>query len=285
MTTRLVSFANSSLSIEYHGARPARIVEFLYRHIPTGASIPPCVTYRLIDSDHTGQLTLYRDVTLLYQGTHEAEVAELLLGDSGYHLAAASRGGLLFHAGALAWGDKGLLLPGAIGAGKTTLTAWLATRGLDYLSDEMVFIPYGSERIQSLTRPLNLKSASRPVLRRYLDIDTRGGQVLSRPQGDLISPELLTPHIRSQETPVALIIFPHYRPAGEFEWQPLSRAQAGLALMECLVNARNLPDHGFHKIARLARTAAAYRMSYTSFEQIGERIGTALKHQAIDKCF
>jgi hypothetical protein len=277
MMTRRVSFANSSLSIEYHGARPARIVEFLYRHIPTDGSIAPCATYRLIDSDQTGELALYRDATLLYEGTHEAEVAELLLGDSGYHLAVASRGGLLFHAGALACGDRGLLLPGGIGAGKTTLTAWLATRGLDYLSDEMVFVPHGSERMQSLTRPLNLKSTSRPVLRQYLDIDSHAGQVLSRSHGDLISPTLLTPHIRSAETAVALIVFPYYRPAGEFEWRPLSRAQAGLALMECLVNARNLPDHGFHKIARLARTAPAYRMSYARFEEIGERIETTLK--------
>jgi hypothetical protein len=284
MRTRRVSFANSSLSIEYHGARSASIVDFLYRHIPAGDSIPPCVTYRLIDGDQAGQLALYRDARLLYQGTHEAEVAELLLGDSGYHLAAASHDGLLFHAGALAWGDNGLLLPGGIGAGKTTLTAWLATRSLDYLSDEMAFVPRGSDGMQCLTRPLNLKSASRSALRRYLDIDRHDGQVLSRSHGDLISPTLLTSHIRSGETPVGLIVFPHYRPAGEFEWRPLSRAQAGLALMECLVNARNLPDHGFHQVARLARTAPAYRISYASFEEIGERIETALKHQAIDKC-
>jgi hypothetical protein len=170
-----------------------------------------------------------------------------------------------------------LLLPGGIGAGKTTLTAWLATRGLDYLSDEMAFVPHRSDRIQSLTRPLNLKSSSRPVLRQYLDIDRHGGQVFSHAQGDLISPSLLTSHIRSGDTPVALIVFPRYQPAGEFEWRPLSRAQAGLALMECLVNARNLPEHGFREIARLAQSAPAYRMSYASFEEIGERIEMALK--------
>ena len=277
MKTRLVSFANSSLSIEYDDGRPSSIVEFLYRHIPTDSPIPPCVTYRLIDTDQAGRLALYRDDTLLYEGTHEAEVAELLLGDSDHHLAAASRGGLLFHAGALAWGDKGLLLPGGIGDGKTTLTAWLATRGLDYLTDEMAFVPHGSDRMQSLTRPLNLKCPSRPVLRQYLHIPPHGGQILSRAQGDLISPTLLTPHIRSGETPVTLIVFPHYRPAGEFEWRPLSRAQAGLALMECLVNARNLPAHGFDQVVRLAKTAPAYRMSYASFEEIGERIEMALK--------
>jgi hypothetical protein len=56
------------------------------------------------------------------------------------------------------------------------------------------------------------------------------------------------------------------------ELRPLSQAQAGLALMECLVNARNLPGHGFSEIVRLARAARAYQMSYADFAQIDDWI-------------
>jgi len=59
----------------------------------------------------------------------------------------------LFHAAALAWQGRGLLLPGKISAGKTTLTAWLLSRGLDYLTDELVFIPQGTVAVRGLARP------------------------------------------------------------------------------------------------------------------------------------
>ncbi len=206
----------------------------------------------------------------------------MLLGETGYSLANKSRGGLLFHAGALAWEGKGLLLPGDIGAGKTTLTAWLALKGiggLNYLSDEMVFFPDGSVAMQTYTRPLNLKVPARAALEDLFDFEAHADHILSTSYGDLILPELLSfagPH---DETPVNLFLFPRYAAESEFELKPISTAQTGLALMECLVNARNLPEHGFREIARLAQIAPAYMMSYAHFDQIGDRID-ALIHSS-----
>jgi hypothetical protein len=39
----------------------------------------------------------------------------------------------------------------------------------------------------------------------------------------------------------------------------------------------NLPEHGFPQIARLARRAPAYKLTYAHFQQIGERIETLLR--------
>jgi hypothetical protein len=38
--------------------------------------------------------------------------------------------------------------------------------------------------------------------------------------------------------------------------------------MTHLINARNLPEHGFAQVARLARKVPAYRMTYSSFAQL-----------------
>jgi hypothetical protein len=38
--------------------------------------------------------------------------------------------------------------------------------------------------------------------------------------------------------------------------------------MQTLVNARNLPEHGFSEITRLVRHIPAYVMRYGSFDQI-----------------
>jgi hypothetical protein len=277
MKTRLIAFAGSTVAVEYSGARPARIADFVYRHMPSGdyAAPAPHVTFRIAPVGAAGELALYRDGELSYAGASDACLAEQLLGDVGYALADKSRDGLLFHAGALAWDGKGLLLPGSIGAGKTTLTMWLALQGpggLAYLSDEMAFFPAGSHAMQTYTRPLNLKSAARAALKDWFDFEGQADRLLSTPHGDLIPPELLSFAGPRAETPLGLIIFPRYAAGSELELRPLSQAQAGLALMECLVNARNLPGHGFSEIVRLARAARAYQMSYADFAQIDDWI-------------
>jgi hypothetical protein len=277
MQRRLVCFAGSSVAVEYSGDPPARIVDFLYRHAATDDRTPPHTTYRLLAGDESDQLVLYRDDTLICGGASGAAVAQLLLGDSCYHLAWYSQGGLLFHAGALVLNGKGLLLPGEIGAGKTTVTAWLALKGLDYLTDELAFIPHGADNIQAFTRPLNLKKPSRTVLKDHFHFEGHADRILSTPHGDLVPPALLNPTNMLSQPPVSLIVFPHYRPGGDFIMRPLSRAQAGLALMECLVNARSLPDHGFPEIVRLAKMAPAYKMTYAHFDQVGEQIETLLQ--------
>jgi hypothetical protein len=281
---RLISFAGSTIAVEYNGARMAALIDFLYRYVPADGDdddddddAPPHVTYRMVPSGQSGRMVLYRDDTLLYEGNSEPALADLLLGDSCHHLAERSRGGPLFHAAGLAWQGQGLLLPGGIGAGKTTLAAWLVARGLDYLTDELVFVPHRADAMQTLTRPLNVKHTSRPALRSHFDFEGHAAHIVSTPHTDLIPPTLLKPTNTLSEPPVSLIIFPHYLPGGDLSWRPLSKAQAGLALMECLVNARNLPDHGFSEIARLARQAPAYHVCYAGFDQIEERIEALLQ--------
>ncbi len=279
---RLVSFAGSTVAIEYSGVRTAAIIDFLYRYIPADSDVPPHVTYRVTSDTISGTLNLYRDGTLIYTGDSEAVLAELLMGDANYHLSDRSRGGLLFHAGGLVWQGKGIILPGRMGAGKTTLTTWLVAQGLDYLTDELVFVPRGADTIQTLTRPLNVKKPSWAALQMAIPVDltANAARVWSTSRSHLIPPGLLRP-VQLSEPPLGLIVFPHYLPDGEFSLHPLSKAQAGLALMECLINARNLPDHGLSEIARLAQAAPAYKLTYAHFDQIREPIEALLQIEVV----
>lgn len=269
---RIVSFGGSAVAIEYSGSRAAAIVDFLYRHVPADSPVPPHATYRLTSGGRSERLALYRDEALIHEGDSRAALAERLLGDTCHHLAQHSQGGLLFHAAGLVWRGHGLLMPGGIGAGKTTLAAWLATQGFDYLTDELVFVPYQADGMRAFTRPLNLKHSSRDALRGYFDFERHAAHIWSSPRADLIPPALLNPTTRVSKPPLSLIIFPRYLPGSDLVLRPLSKAQAGLALMQGLVNARNLPGHGFSEIARLARAAPAYKMRYASFDQIGGQV-------------
>jgi hypothetical protein len=279
MPTRIITFAGSTVAIEYEGPGPARIVDFLYRAVPPGARQPAQITYRLLAANGTKGLRLYRNEELIYEGEAEANVADILLGNTCYNLADRSQNGLLFHGAGLAWQEQGVLMPGTMGAGKSTLTAWLLGRGFDYLTDELVFIPDGSSRMQTFPRPLNLKRPSRTVLSGQIDFTKQAAHILSSTTTDLVPAPLFNPNSKYYEPPLNLVILPRYQANGEFLLQPLSKAQTGLELMQCLVNARNLSDHGFLEITRLARAVPAYKLSYASFDQIGDCVEFLLKEQ------
>lgn len=268
MPTRPISFAGSTLTIEYHGLEATRVVDFLYQNIAEGDSHTSQVTYHLHSSDSSGKLSLHRGERLLYEGDCAGTAAELLLGDSGYHLAAQCRTGLLFHAAALSSRGCTLILPGASGAGKSTLTAWLIAQGFDYLTDELVYIPWQTNTLQAFSRPLSLKPPARTLLSHLFDFEKQAAVRLSSPSADFIRPSLLRPIYVRNEAMLTLIVFPRYQANSPFESARLSKAQAGLALMQTLINARNLPDHGFTEITRLVRRPPAYTLRYSSFDQI-----------------
>ncbi|MCB9077896.1 MAG: hypothetical protein H6631_09910 [Anaerolineaceae bacterium] len=315
MPIRSISFAGTTLAIGYHSLTAARIVELLYQHIATDNAGPARLTYRLCSDEVTARVQLYRDETLLYEGHCTGSVAELLLGDSCYQLAAHCRTGLLFHAAALSGRGCTLILPGISGAGKSTLTAWLINQGFDYLSDELVFVPWQTNTIQAFPRPLSLKKPARSVLSHYLDFEKQADHILSSDYVDLVPPTLFTStscgafpprevsNGNSKDSPQSilsnckpgpsgkcgdspLLIFPRYQRHSAIEWQPLSKVRAGLALMEHLINARNLPGHGLTEAARIAAAMPAYRLIYADFVQLRGQLESLLSsHIAVPTTF
>jgi hypothetical protein len=278
METRTLRYGGSAVTVEYEAGRPAEIVEFLFGSLAPahGETRPPLTGYRVLAGKEPGTLALQMNRNTVYEGTDEGRLAELLMSGVCHDLADRSRGGLLIHAGAMAWRGKAVLLAGAVGAGKTTMALWLANRGLVYLTDEMVFAGYGSLTLKPFVRPLNLKSPSRKPLKDAFDFEAHAGDLMATPAGDLIPPAVLGTTGERDDLPPALFLFPRYVPGGDASLERLTGAQAGLELMQCLVNARNLPDHGFKAAVRLGASAPACRLSYGSFDQIAHRIDELL---------
>jgi len=180
-----------------------------------------------------------------------------------YYLADGSRGGALFHAACLCRGSKALLLPGSSGSGKTTLAAWLALNGWRFGTDELTFIPAGTLECQALTRPLHLKNQ---VEQLFPGLVEKGAWAVG--SGWLVPPRSLGDQAADEPPMLDQIIFPRYQPGAAGELQPLTRASAATLLTGLLINARNLPDHGFPEVLRLARTIPAFRLAYSDFEQL-----------------
>lgn len=272
MNTRIISFAGQCVAVEYEGSRSQEIVDYLFEDINEEAQKPPDLTFSIQSKPGSGELSLHRDKEEIYVGDSNGEMASMLMDQVLFHLIKGNRDGVLIHCAVMARDNFGILLPGTTGAGKSTFTAWLASKGFTYLTDEMAFVETGSRTIQSFTRPFNIKTLALRAVRDELGVDVDSDQLISNDRATLIPHRQIKPDYQYCTPELGLILYPRFRPLSEFKLTELSPALSGLDLMKCLINARNLEGDGFPEIARLVRETPSYSMSYGGFEQLGDEL-------------
>lgn len=266
MPRRVVNFAGQCAAIEYQTAADGEIVEFLFGGLSDTEVHRPRAEFRLTREDGDGQLSLDIDGRRLWSGERREDLAMVLMAEVTRQLTLHNTTGTAFHSAALSRRGHGLLLPGQSGAGKSSLTAWLACNGFDYLSDELSFIAAGSFTIEAFTRPINIKHRGLQAVCDALDFDPACGW-----HSDLcvlIPPSCLQTDNQRQPAELELLLFPRFQPGSRLLLTKLSKARAGLLLMECLINARILDGHGFGETARIARHVPAYSLEYGHFDQL-----------------
>lgn len=262
-----LAFGGTAVLLEGHGPRSTRLLEWLFGHLtePADAADPPAgrarpaADYLLRDAPGSGSLCLYRGRELLRLGDSDAHTAGVLLSLTCHDLAERARDGIAIHAAAVALAGRGVLLPGRPEAGKTTLAAWLASRGFDYLTDELAFVPDATALVIGLVRPLNVRPASRFAWQAAAP--TRSGLVLEGNDFDLVHPSLLG---RSPLEPVPLsaVILPQHDPGRPSALRAIGRAEAAFLLLGCITNGAGLPDHGLAALTRLTRCVTTHQLRY-----------------------
>jgi hypothetical protein len=225
--------------------------------------------YRFCPGIAPGSLRLDRGGELFWEVDDPGQAAELLLAIVSRDLALDIRGGLLLHAGVLAAGAGGLVLPALSGCGKTTLVAWLAARGLGFGSDELAFVPDYTREVLPFPRPLNVKQPSVELIRGFFPLDRHYGRTFENPHGLLVSHRVFAPAGAGPPLPWSLLVFPRHETGAAFSLERLSKARTGMELMRHVVNGARLPDNGFPAAARLSAAAPAYRLVYSDFGQLG----------------
>jgi hypothetical protein len=269
VATRIVSFAGCSVAIEYPGSDFQQLVDLLFRDVGSDTGAAPRVTLRIErDPAYPNYLHLLCEGETCYAGDSPGALADVLLSETIHHLTDKNSRGMALHAGALSYNGIGIVLPGVSGAGKSTLTAWLARRGYNCLSDELIFIEKDSLIVEGFPRPVSIKAYGLAALEDEVDFAADANDMLVGPYATWIPHRLLNPN-GQHETPVlGAVLFPNHREGSDFELIRLAKGETGLALMQCLLNARNLEGHGFGEAARIARDVPAYRLTYSDFSQL-----------------
>jgi hypothetical protein len=282
----VVEFADSQAFIAWQGKGVLAIIKTLFGVAVHCVSCDDTHIYKnkykfVITSE--GICSLSRDNHMLYEGGIEGDAAGILIDNMIHDLAADCAAGPVFHAAALAIYGKGVILPAKSGYGKSTLTAWLAQGEYDYLTDELVLIEAETLRIIGLHRPLYLRA---PLLqfvaehigeRQKAQRDGYDKGLFRSQRGMLVHIDHLRANNLYSQPAVTQIVFPRYLAKAPPRLERLSEAHACMRLMEHMVNARNLKNHGVQLASRLARRVPAYVLTYDDLDSAERLIGEALR--------
>jgi len=165
------------------------------------------------------------------------------------------------HAGCAASGDKAVILPGAWGRGKSTLILELYRAGWQFLSDDIVPIDPGTGRAIPFPGAPQVRASSGKTLSRN---EISG---LSK-SAAVIDPAKVAPGPQ----PVSAIVFPHFLPEAETQFETMSPAQAVGELLENCLSFQNNTDATIQTLCALVENLPAYRLYFSDAGEATEMI-------------
>jgi hypothetical protein len=161
-----------------------------------------------------------------------------VLNDAELHVAEQVAGFIAIHAGAVAFDDRAILIPGRSLSGKSTLTEALVRRGGTYYSDEFALLD-DAGRVHPYARPLTMRATQSEPARS-------------------IEPQTLQA-VGERPVPVALVAYVHYRPDASWDVVDVSPGEGTLALIDNAVAAQTRSDEVLRHCAAAARQAKFVR--------------------------
>ena len=168
----------------------------------------------------------------------------------------------VLHAGALARGDRAILLPGLSGSGKSTLTAYLVRCGYGLLSDELVALDLNS----GCVAPFPRKMALRHDVLSLLGLEDVAAEDRD-PDDDarFVAPSELRGHWHGSVSRPRTIVFPTYQPDTESTIAQLSNEAAARRIAECYCSL-HLRQPGLDRVLETVRAAQAYELRFRDLE-------------------
>jgi len=176
-----------------------------------------------------------------------------------------------FHSGVLSNGDGLVMLSGAAGAGKSTLTAGLVNGGLCYYSDEVALVQVKDYCVRPFPIALCSKEPAWPVLQPLFPTlaDMPAFERLDKKQVRYFPPPVLPQDPDyDRALPIKVIVFPRYDNNANTELLPIDRVAALHHLMEeCLSIKHPLDIAAVGEMVEWIRGVECYELPNNNLQQ------------------
>lgn len=260
-----ICFEGEGVTISSNNAAAHILVDFLTEDLPKkeGSSSP--IRYDLVTAGPLPAFSLWQGEKRLYFGNSRHETAYILINEIIYHSIMQSKQRHAIHAGAVYDDDNCILLPGNSGKGKSSLTAWLLTKGFKYLTDELVFLG-DNGIIKPFIRPISIKE--KPVHSIFKHFMEEEGKIILDEKGAMFSHRLLNADVTGIPPKLNYIVFPFYKKSETTRLVPLSPAQSCAMLLESHVNARNFPGLGVSRLSSIIKRCVSFQLIYSDFDNL-----------------
>jgi len=237
-----------------------------------------CYSMFAVTHDHTA---IYRDDDELYWSSRPAIVLERLIWDVNQHAIRSQDRWVKLHAGVVDRDGVGVVLAAPMESGKSTLTAGLVLRGYRYLSDEVAAIRVGDGRVDAYPKPLGLDPGSWPLLPEFAP-DREGLEKYSVNQWQV--PPRRFPGGTATETTPHVVVLPTYDRGGGTKLIALaSAAVATAALSTCAFTGQQARAGSLQVLARVASSAACYRLQHDDLAAACEAIDEVVSGVASER--
>ena len=172
-----------------------------------------------------------------------------------------SRDFLMLHAGAVARGGRGLLLPAVQDTGKSTLTAALVLEGFDYLSDEIGAIDPITARLYPFPKHIWLDDDS---LDHFPGLSERLGDT-DAPLNEFFLQRFLRPADDlgaklSGPAPAGWIVFPSMDRGGPARLEPIAKSDTLHRLATNCFNLFRYRDRGLYLFKNVVEAAEVFEL-------------------------
>jgi hypothetical protein len=178
-----------------------------------------------------------------------------LLWEANQQAITRTQGAVLIHAAAVADGERAVVLPGPMGAGKSTLAAVLVQSGLAYLTDEVVAIDPESGTIRPYPKYLSLG----PALAALAPPAPAGLETVLGDQ-HLAPATAIRPGAVSGPARPAVVVLPRYEPGADARLEAVPAAEAFPAVARHVFHLDRRGDEALATVAAMVASCVCYRL-------------------------
>lgn len=187
---------------------------------------------------------------------------------------------LILHAAVVEKNKCAIVMPARPGAGKSTLTAGLVSRGWRLLSDELALICPDTLELAGLSRPVNLKNESIGIIKQFMPDALFSDEIKDTNKGTVALMQAPTGSVEraGERAKISYFVIPEYINKHATQLDKLNK---GEMFMHVADNAFNYSLHGlsgYKTVASILEFAEVYQLTYSELDEAIDSFDKLVEH-------